>query len=685
MYKCPPKWTIISLFLKNLKILWSQIFSSRNISPIVSDIFTLRYNHISTDCFLSEKEGDDVIIQIIGHANNYSKNSPYKRAQDESLIYGTLIDLYGKYDGDYKSFVICLDNSNFFNSVLEEDYKSRATFIFDNNNNNTRKQNSIDTGQTTSYGGLYKYKVQSKIAFINIYKNDITNTSNASNNIIIDTSLFDALLDFKKMQDNYWIFNSSGAGSKDKHRFFNYYGTNKSNNNIYLSTIGVTNISELNNDELKLIERVMEKRNFKTITNDNKNMDLYRNNLKNVMLRIKTEIESVEDTIENLEKNCKDTNQEITLIGKFIKDNCEKNEETIKILRISQDQMTQLYKLQPFNEEYDILYKFDEKKHTSSRFLSNPEEFNLAKELNIELDMILDAIEKKKNLTPKQISDTGSTKKDKQAKKKEDKTAKKEEEGDLKTFIKDFKTNYKTGMNVIKQCKKKQEKDCSSFTNLNDFIITTGKEKDFDTNITIQEAQEEVKTNCKKDNFLNDTDNCILSTLKVMYQQKILAITIFIKKIIEYSVLKDEEPSTPPTPELEQLKQEIIDKSEEHNIYYNKTLEKDLNHLNDVKIKEIIKNIIKNEEKLQEILKQIFIELLEAYKKANDFKSGSIGDTRAKKIAEEKAKEIANIKRQLEIINVVLEDKKIEISNLETNIDEIISRLIPSPSPESEV
>ena len=77
--------------------------------------------------------------------------------------------------------------------------------------------------------------------------------------------------------------------------------------------------------------------------------------------------------------------------------------------------------------------------------MSNPETFNLAKELNIELDMILDAIEKKQVLTPEQISKTGSTKKDKHAKKKDEK------EGELKTFIKDFKTNYKTGMNVIKQ------------------------------------------------------------------------------------------------------------------------------------------------------------------------------------------------------------------------------------------
>jgi hypothetical protein len=653
--------------------IWNKIFSSRNISPIASDIFTLRYNHISTDCFLSER--DDVVIQIIGHANNYSKISPYKRAQDESLIYGTLIDLYGEYDSDYKSFVICLDNSNFFNSVLEEMNESRAIFIF---NHTEKPQNSIDIKEDSAYGELYNYRVQSKISFFDMFKNDITNTTNNAglgNKIYINTTLFEALLDFKKMMDKYLIFNSSGAGTKDKHRFFNYYGTY--NNNIYLSTVGVTNISELNIEELKLIDSVMSK---------GKLSSGYRNKLKQVLLRIKREMDSIKDTIRNLEEDCN-----------INTGNCTRNKEIIENLNFWYDPLIQLYKFQPFNKEYDIMYNFDPNKHTPNRIGFNPDTINLPKQLNKELDIILDAIATKKNRDLDILKDDIKTKddginfdldgdlirfnieetldkrnygvhkinkrtdrkllndfylkyvtinnklftiNDDLNKKIDDLTKKGEDSAQLQlklkrsTFIKDdlgklfqefidkigdygkvdlsihikrFESqidkdvqkkieNELSGINKglktqeedelikrfrplrkqVKDCEKNpKDKDCipdefnKKIIELNKFIFE--KSDSLNDNKSLQELNGEIAKACtKKADFMIDTNDCIILTLKRMYQLKYTGFIIFIKKIIEYSVLY---PNLNTELEKKVKIEEIIKINKENQIYNEKIFE----------------------------------------------------------------------------------------------------------------
>ncbi len=197
---------------------YNQIFSSRHISPIVSDIFSIRYNHDETDCFLNKQ--DPMIIQITGHANNYVNNNPYKLLQNDSLIYGTLIDLYGKYDMDYKTFVICLDNSSFFNSVLENNYESRAIFSYSYNEG---QDFAIDDPQGLSYyNSLEFYKIQTKISLYREYTQDIIPDSkdDKNNKFIINNSLFDALVDFSRLK---------------KYNHLNYYGSQ--NNNIYVSNV----------------------------------------------------------------------------------------------------------------------------------------------------------------------------------------------------------------------------------------------------------------------------------------------------------------------------------------------------------------------------------------------------------------------------------------------------------------
>lgn len=112
---------------------WNKAFSSRNISMISSDLFNMRYGSTNTDCFINEYENEYSLIQVIGNANNYSSTNNYKKSYSEALLYGATIDLYGKYDDIYSTFVICLDNSKFFNSILEDNYKSRAIFEYSNN------------------------------------------------------------------------------------------------------------------------------------------------------------------------------------------------------------------------------------------------------------------------------------------------------------------------------------------------------------------------------------------------------------------------------------------------------------------------------------------------------------------------------------------------------------------------
>jgi hypothetical protein len=59
-------------------------------------------------------------------------------------------------------------------------------------------------------------------------------------------------------------------------------------------------------------------------------------------------------------------------------------------------------------------------------------------------------------------------------------------------------------------------------------------------NKSLQELNGEIAKACtktKKDDFMIDTNDCIILTLKRMYQLKYTGFIIFIKKIIEYSVL----------------------------------------------------------------------------------------------------------------------------------------------------
>ncbi len=245
--------------------MFNKVFSSRNVSPIVSDIFNIRYNDDITDNFINIK--DQVIIQITGHANNYSKINPHKSTYSDALIYGALIDLYGKYNGDYKSFLICLDNSVFFNSVLERNYESRAIFSY---NTDEKKINKIDDQEITSYGGLHRYKVKNKICLYDMYRKHMVNNLDIKDTILIDTNLFDTLIDFKKMQDG--------------RQQLNYYGT--SNNNIILSTIGIEQ-NNVNNDAA--VKNADTDANSDTDTNTDTDTD--------------TDIEEVEEDEENDDLN----------------------------------------------------------------------------------------------------------------------------------------------------------------------------------------------------------------------------------------------------------------------------------------------------------------------------------------------------------------------------------------------
>ena len=114
----------------------NDTFSTKIISPLVSDLYSLRYDSLNTECFRSDKF--NIVLQIIGHANNYFNKTSYKikkyqNDKDEGKIYfyGGVVDIYGNYKSKSKAMVVCLDNSNFFNSPFEDHYRSRAYLSFD--------------------------------------------------------------------------------------------------------------------------------------------------------------------------------------------------------------------------------------------------------------------------------------------------------------------------------------------------------------------------------------------------------------------------------------------------------------------------------------------------------------------------------------------------------------------------
>ena len=206
----------------------SKAFSTRNISPLVSDLYSLRYGDDNTNCFVLDNT--PITIQIIGHLNNYAKIAKYKDAYHDTLIYGGIIDLYCKYDDDFKTFVICLDNSNFFNSVIQDEHKSRAIFRWKPSKltDNFGQENKETL---TELAILNAFILENKVSIINEFVPNVTNNSKIKNEIIIKQNLYDALLEFKKMKE---------------HRHLNYYGS--FNDRIFMSTTGI--LRNTNNAEV---------------------------------------------------------------------------------------------------------------------------------------------------------------------------------------------------------------------------------------------------------------------------------------------------------------------------------------------------------------------------------------------------------------------------------------------------
>jgi hypothetical protein len=187
-------------------------------SPIISNIFTLRYSAKSTNCFINKYKDEYNLIQVIGHSNNYSKLSSSIDLYDDAYIYGATIDLYGNYKDTYTTFVICLDNSKFFESKINDNNLSRAIFEYTN-----AKQNGHEP--KLKYSNLNEYSVYNKIQPYHLFLPDLieknSNFKIRDNQIIsFQTSLYDALLDYKKM---------------DGIRDLNYYGSTK--NNIFASSM----------------------------------------------------------------------------------------------------------------------------------------------------------------------------------------------------------------------------------------------------------------------------------------------------------------------------------------------------------------------------------------------------------------------------------------------------------------
>jgi hypothetical protein len=197
-------------------------YSSIDFSPLASDLFNLRYGEKSTNCFVNEN--NSAVIQVIGNANNYSKNNFTKHAYKNIILYGATIDLYGNYDSKNISLLICLDNSVFFNSTLHDGWNSKA--IFEYNPNNTDENNSIFREKLKKYNVINIINLfTDKIQEIKIENKKEKNKINDKylKPIVIKTNLFDANIEFKKIKDYYNL---------------NYYGTTN-NKQIIMSNIGI--------------------------------------------------------------------------------------------------------------------------------------------------------------------------------------------------------------------------------------------------------------------------------------------------------------------------------------------------------------------------------------------------------------------------------------------------------------
>jgi len=234
----------------------NDTFSSKIISPMVSDLYSLRYDSLTTQCF---------------HANNYFNKTTYKLKKYYNIeekkdtfgnniyLFGGVVDIYGNYKSKNKAMLVCLDNSSFFNSVFEDSYKSRAYLSFDSNHKIFKsilkgggyndeddeddeeegEDEGKDEGDENNEGGESQpdkaglYPEQYLQAFelhncISIYTEPnglpkaITNSTKLPHTIKIGIDLYKVLLDFKQIK---------------QYAHANYYGSTEFN--MILSTIGL--------------------------------------------------------------------------------------------------------------------------------------------------------------------------------------------------------------------------------------------------------------------------------------------------------------------------------------------------------------------------------------------------------------------------------------------------------------
>jgi hypothetical protein len=235
----------------------NDTFSTKIISPLVSDLYSLRYDSLNTECFRSSKY--NVVLQIIGHSNNYFDKTTYKKDKynkdnKQIYFYGGVVDIYGNYKSKSKAMIVCLDNSSFFNSVIEDNYKSRAYLSFDSNHSIfksiQRGGNDPDEdegGDEDEEGGeedkdkeeeskpnkdgkypeeyLSAFKLHNFIAFYTTpqeIQKAITNSTKLNSPIKIEIDLYTVLLNFKQIKH---------------YAHANYYGS--TDYNMILSTIGI--------------------------------------------------------------------------------------------------------------------------------------------------------------------------------------------------------------------------------------------------------------------------------------------------------------------------------------------------------------------------------------------------------------------------------------------------------------
>jgi hypothetical protein len=251
----------------------NDTFSSKIISPLVSDLYSLRYDSLTTQCFRSTKF--NIVLQITGHSNNYFNRTSYKldkyhngreKSGKKLYFYGGVVDIYGNYKSKNKAIVVCLDNSSFFNSVLEDNYKSRAYLSFDinslpkkkqsgggpddtvgmddndgndnddndnddnDNDNDDNDDNDNDKIGPDKHGNypedyLLAFKLHNFIAFYTTpdgLQKAITNSTRIQSPIKIEMDLYKILLQFKQIKH---------------YAHANYYGSTEYN--MIFSTIGI--------------------------------------------------------------------------------------------------------------------------------------------------------------------------------------------------------------------------------------------------------------------------------------------------------------------------------------------------------------------------------------------------------------------------------------------------------------